>query len=116
VLTLKLKTPGKPYWERPDLGINREDVEVQGREVRVRVHSLGSVPSPETTVVFRDWTGKIIATEKVDPLPAPVDLYPQTTDIVLTLPEGVEATGGTVEIDPDHRIEEITRLYNVVKL
>jgi hypothetical protein len=116
VLTLKLKTPGKPYWERPDLGINREDVEVQGREVRVRVHSLGSVPSPETTVVFRDWTGKIIATEKVGPLPPPLDLYPKTTDVVLTLPEGVEATGGTVEIDPDHRLEEITRLNNAVKL
>jgi hypothetical protein len=116
VLTLKLKTPGAPYWERPDLGLNREDVQVQGREVRVRVHSLGSVPSPETTVVFRDPAGKIIATGKVGPLPAPVDLYPKTTDIVLTLPEGVEATGGAVEIDPDHRLEEITRLNNAVKL
>ena len=84
--------------------------------MRVRVHSLGSVPSPETTVSFRDWTGKIIATEKVGPLPAPVDLYPKTTVIVLTLPKGVETTGGTVEIDPEHRLEEITRLNNVVKL
>jgi hypothetical protein len=116
VLTLKLKTPGKPYWERPDLGIDREDIEVAGRGLRVRVHSLGSVPSPETTVALRDRTGKIIATEKVGPLPAPVDLYPKTMDIGLTLPEGVEATGGTVEIDPDHQLEEITRLNNVVKL
>ena len=116
VLTLKLKTPGTPYWQRPDLGLDREDVQVQGREVRVRVHSLGSVPSPETTVAFRDRTGKIIATGKVGPLPAPVDLYPKTMDIVLTLPEGAEATGGAVEIDPDHRIEEITRLNNAVKL
>jgi len=89
---------------------------VQGREVRVRVHSLGSVPSLETTVVFRDRGGKIIATGRIGTMPAPVDLYPKTTDIVLTLPESVEATGGTVEIDPDHRIEEITRLNNVVKL
>ncbi|HXI84912.1 MAG TPA: LamG-like jellyroll fold domain-containing protein [Verrucomicrobiae bacterium] len=116
VLSLKLKTPGKPYWERPDLGLDREDVQVKGREVRVRIHSLGSVPSPETTVAFRDRTGKIIAAAKVGPLPAPVDLYPKTTDVVLALPEGAEVTGGTVEIDPDHRIEEITRLNNVVKL
>jgi hypothetical protein len=116
VLTLKLKTPGTPYWERPDLGLDRDDVQVQGREVRVRVHSLGSVPSPETTVVFRDRAGKIIATEKIGPLPGPVDLHPKTTDIVLTLPEGAEAAGGVVEIDPDHRIEEITRLNNAVKL
>jgi len=116
VLTLQLKKPGTPYWERPDLGLNREDVELQGREVRVRVHSLGSVPTPEATVVLRDRAGKIIATQKIDALPAPVDLYPKTTDIVLTLPEGTEAAGGTVEIDPDHRIEEITRLNNAVKL
>jgi hypothetical protein len=74
------------------------------------------VPSPETTVVFRDRAGKIIATEKIGPLPGPVDLHPKTTDIVLTLPEGAEAAGGVVEIDPDHRIEEITRLNNAVKL
>ena len=116
MLTLTLKKPGTPYWERPDLGLNREDVEVMGREMRVRVHSLGSVPSPEATVVFRDRTGKIMATGKVGELPAPVDLYPKTMDVILTLPAGVEATGGSVEIDPDHQIEEITRLNNVVKL
>ncbi len=30
VLRLKLKTPGTPYWQRPDLGINREDVQGTG--------------------------------------------------------------------------------------
>ncbi|HUJ72978.1 MAG TPA: LamG-like jellyroll fold domain-containing protein [Verrucomicrobiae bacterium] len=116
ILTLKLKTPGTPYWQRPDLGIDRDDVQVFGREVRVRVHSLGSVPSPATTVVFRNRAGEIIATEKIGPLPAPLDLFPQTTVVALTLPDGAVAAGGTVEIDPDHQIEEITRLNNVVKL
>lgn len=115
VLTLKLKTPGRPYWQRPDLGIDRGDVQVFGREVRVRVHSLGSVPSPATTVVFRNRAGEIVATEKLHPLPAPVDLYPQTVEVALTLPDGATAAGGTVEIDPGHQIEEITRLNNVAK-
>jgi hypothetical protein len=116
VLTLKLKTPGTPYWQRPDLGIGREDVQVHDREVRVRVHSLGSVPSPATTMVFRNRAGEIIATEKLGPLPAPVDLYPKTAEVTLTLPDGAAVAGGMVEIDPDQRLEEITRLNNVVKL
>jgi hypothetical protein len=116
VLTLKLKTSGTPYWERPDLGLGPEDVQVHGREVRVEVHSLGSVPSPATTVVVRNRAGEIIATEKIPSLPPPIDLYPKTADVALTLPAGVDASGGTVEIDPDHRLEEITRLNNVVKL
>jgi hypothetical protein len=116
VLTLKLKTPGTPYWERPDLGVSSDDVQVRGREVRVRIHSLGSVPSSATTVVFRNRQGSVVATEKVSSIAAPVDLNPKTTEVVLTLPEGVDINGGTVEIDPDHRVEEITRLNNVVKL
>jgi len=116
ILTLKLKTPGTPYWNRPDLGIDREDVQVHGREVLVRVHSLGSVPSPATTVVIRNRNGEIISTEKIGPIPPPLDLYPKTADVELTLPDGTEAAGCTVEIDPDHKLEEITRLNNVVKL
>jgi hypothetical protein len=116
VLTFKLKKPGTPYWQRPDLGLGPEDVQVRGREVRVKVHSLGSVPSPATTVVFRNCDGKIIAMEKVPSIPAPVDLYPKTADVILTLLDGADATGGTVEVDPDHEIEEITRLNNLVRL
>jgi hypothetical protein len=113
ILTLTLNKPGTPYWQRPDLGISRDDVQVNGREVRVRVHSLGSVLSPATTVVVRDCTGKIVASQKLDPLPAPLDLFPKTTELKFALSE---ASIGSVEIDPDHQIEEITRLNNVVAL
>ena len=116
VLTLKLKTPSTPYWQRPDLGVGRDDVQVHGREVRIRVHSLGSVPTPATTVVFRNPEGSIVATERIQSIPAPVDLLPKTVAIDMTLPDGTATEGGTVEIDPDHRLEEITRLNNVVKL
>jgi len=116
VLTFALKRPGTPYWQRPDLGIDPEDVLVNGREVLVRVHSLGSVDSPETTVVFRNPAGRIVATETVPSIPAPIDLHPKLRDIRMTLPDGMTAEGGSVEIDPDHKLEEITRLNNVVKV
>ena len=116
VLTFKLKTAGTPYWSRPDLGIDPEDVSVQGREVRVTVHSLGSVPSPESTLVLRDAAGRIGQTQKFAGLPAPVDLRPKTEVVILTLPDGFDPHGGTVEIDPDRHLEEITRGNNVARV
>jgi hypothetical protein len=115
VLTLKLKTPGTPYWSRPDLGISREDVSVRDREVRVTVHSLGSVPAPESVVAFRQG-GRIVATAAVPALAAPVDLQPKTTEVVLTLPAGTDPAGGVVEIDPEHALLEITVRNNQVQL
>ena len=91
-------------------------MQVHGREVLVRVHSLGSVPSPATTVVIRNRNGEIISTEKLGPIPPPLDLYPKTANVELTLPDGTGAAGCAIEIDPDHKLEEITRLNNVVKL
>ena len=81
----------------------------------MRVHNLGSVPSPSTTVVLRDRKGDIVASGAIPSIAAPVDLYPKMTEVVLTSTDGATVTGGTVEIDPDHRLEEITRLNNVVK-
>ncbi|HEX3728324.1 MAG TPA: LamG domain-containing protein, partial [Opitutaceae bacterium] len=50
IVTFKLKTPGVPYWQRPDLGISREDVQAAGGALTVKVHNLGSVPSPATNL------------------------------------------------------------------
>lgn len=116
VLTFKLKTPGTPYWQRPDLGIDPQDVTVRGREVRVKIHSLGSVPAPATTVAVRDASGRILATAAVPALAAPLDLMPKTTEVSLTLPAGATTNGARVEIDPDHALTEITALNNAVSL
>jgi hypothetical protein len=116
VLTFKLKTAGTPYWSRPDLGIGREDVEVKGNKVSVKVHSLGSVPAPESKIVFRDHAGTILATVKTPGIAAPLDLLPKTASVTLSLPSGTNVEGGSIEIDPDHATEEITAMNNVVKL
>jgi hypothetical protein len=116
ILTFKLKTPGTPYWARPDLGLDREDVVARGDAVRVRVHSLGSVSAPASSVALRDAAGKIVASAAVPPLDAPNDLIPKTTDVTLALPAGFSAAGATVELDPDHQLEEITTRNNAVKL
>jgi hypothetical protein len=116
VLTCKLKTPGTPYWSRPDLGIAPEDVTVSEGEVRVMVHSLGSVPSPVAVVVLRDGAGRTLAEATIPAMEATLDLRPRTGVVTLRLPKGVIASGGTVEINPEPGFEEITALNNVVKI
>lgn len=116
VLTFKLMTPGRPYWARPDLGIDPEDVVVRDRELQVTVHSLGGVTSPETSVVLLDPTGRARAKAILPALPAPVELQSQTATVTLRLPEGLVPRGCTVEIDPAREMEEITVRNNAVKL
>ncbi len=116
VLTLKLKTPGTPYWQRPDLGIDPQDVVIENGMLRVRVHSLGSIRAPASKIAVRDATGRVLATAEVPALAAPVDLQPKTADVTFALPAGASLSGGAVEIDPGHQIEEITTLNNTVKL
>jgi hypothetical protein len=116
VLTLKLKSPGTPYWKRPDVGIDPQDVVAHDGSISVRVHSLGSVPAPATTVALRDRSGNVIATANVPEIAAPLDLVPKTADVTLSAPAGTSLSGATVELDPDHRVEEITTVNNAVKL
>lgn len=116
VLTLRLKTAGTPYWQRPDLGLDRADIRVAGRDVHVRVHSLGSVASPASSIALRDSAGRLLSSVAIPALEAPNDLVPKTADILLPLPAGSSTTGTRVEIDPDHRLEEITTRNNAVSL
>jgi len=116
VLTFTLKAPGVPYWQRPDLGISRRDVTIGMDALLVTVHSLGSVPTPEARIVFRTADGRIVASSVIPPLPAPVDLFPRTTVATLQLPRGTPTAGGSVIIDPDDQLLEITRVNNAVGL
>jgi CARDB len=116
VVTLKLVSKGAPYWERPDLGIGQEDVKVQGRQVQVTVHSLGSVDAPATTVALVDMSGKVLASVPVPALKAPLDLFPKTTTVTLTVPKGASIKGCSVVVDPDATLREITRMNNRVSL
>jgi hypothetical protein len=116
VLTFKLKTPGTPYWQRPDLGISSDDVTWRDGSLLVTVHSLGSVPAPETKIVFKSADGSVVASAMIPALPAPVDLLPKTAVVTLALPGGARPAGGSVEIDPDGRLLEITTCNNTVGL
>ncbi len=114
VIRLKLKGPGVPYWERPDLGISADDIRPIRGAVKVKVHSLGAVMAPPVKVALRDRTGEIVAVADTPPLPAPLDLFPVITEVLLPVAEGLDLKGYTVEIDPDGKLLEITRENNRV--
>jgi hypothetical protein len=116
VLRFRRKSAGKPHWSRPDLGIDGEDVSFEPAHLRIRVHSLGAVAAPEAEVVFRTASGRVAGRAKIPALAAPDDLSPKTVDVVLPLAPGAELSGGTVEIDPDDRLHQITRRNDTVTI
>ena len=87
---------------------------MQGRQVRVTVHSLGSVDTPATTVALVDKSGKVLASAPVPALKAPLDLFPKTTTVTLTVPNAASLAGGSVVVDPGGTLKEITRMNNRV--
>ena len=116
ILSLRLITKGIPYWERPDLGISRDDVVVQGRIISVTVHSLGAIATQPTKLALVDQSGKVVASVSVPRLEAPSDLWPRTTIVTLTAPVHGQIAGCSIVLDPDARMKEIMRINNRVKL
>jgi hypothetical protein len=115
VLELKLIDKGVPYWSRPDLGIDVDDVKVEGNRMKITVHSLGAVDAPAAKVVLRDRAGKVIASADAAPLKAPLDLLPKTETVSLLLPAGADWKGGSVSIEMSGRLPEITQMNNRVQ-
>ncbi len=116
VIELKLATKGTPYWSRPDLGIDPEDVKVDGRAISVTVHSVGAIDAPTSKLVLRDAGGKTIATAGIPALKAPVDLTPKTAQVTLSIPAGTNLKGATVTIECGGDTPEITQMNNTVTM
>jgi hypothetical protein len=116
VLSLRLVAKGSPYWSRPDLGIGADDVKRRGNKLSVTVHSLGSVDTPPTSLVLMDSGGKVLSTVMLPRIKAPIDLLPKTLTVSLSIPARSQIAGGSVLIDPESGIKEITRMNNRVRL
>ncbi|MBC7930449.1 MAG: LamG domain-containing protein, partial [Rubrivivax sp.] len=99
ILNLKLISKGTPYHERPDLGIGKDDVVVQGGNITVTVHSLGAADSPPTELALLDKTGKVISSIRIPALKAPADLLPKTVTLTLSVPARSRMAGASVVID-----------------
>ncbi len=113
-LDFDLAKPGPPVETRPDLGIGTDDVRRSGRQISVRIHSLGARDAPAGALELVDAKGKVIVRAKTPPLKAPRDLKPKTAMVKLSLSAGVDAKGARVRIVLAQ--PEITQLNNSVAL
>ena len=84
--------------------------------MKVTVHSLGSVDAPASKVVLRDKAGKVLASAAVPAIKAPLDLFPKTAAVSLTLPAGADWKGGSVTVESGGKVPEITQMNNRVPL
>ena len=116
VVNLKLVAKGIPYWARPDLGISSDDVVKRDRQISVTVHSLGARDTLPTTLALVDQSGRVLVSTPVPALEAPADLLPRRTTVTLNLPAGTQIGGCHLALDPDAKMNEITRVNNRVKL
>ena len=116
VIEFTLEEAAVPYHQRCDLGISREDIKLWPHGLNVKVHSLGAIASEEIDVVLKDPDGNVLRREILPALEAPVDLWPRWREVSFLLHRIESLEGCTVEIDPDHKLNEITRDNNVVVL
>ena len=96
-------------WKLPDLAICKQELNIKGNEVTVRVFSQGTVGTPETTLELRDARGALIKSMPVPSLDAPLDLVPKWTDVKIIVPQGTDLSRGSITIDPDNSVKQITR-------
>jgi hypothetical protein len=115
ILAFKLQSKSVPYNQRPDLGIGKEDITLKGTTLRVRVHSLGSVATPTTSVALRDGS-RTIASVYVPAIRPPLDFAAKYLDVELRVPPGTRLQGCNIRVDPEQKLNEITVLNNRVDL
>jgi hypothetical protein len=92
-----------------DLAINKSLFSIKGNEVTVRVFSQGAVGTPETKIILIDAKGKTVATSTVPALDAPLDLISKWSEIKLSAPYGTNLSKGCIQVDPDNKVEQVTR-------
>ena len=99
---------------RPDIGISADDLKLDHNDLIVRIHSLGSKPTPKGRIVVRNVLGKIVAEGRFEALEAPLDLLPKTKDVRLSLPTNHQTL--TVSLLLDGAIDEISLNNNTAIL
>jgi len=115
IVELELVEPAKTtYSERPDFGISESDIKVKEGGITVRVYSLGSVDTPSTTLELSDGQGSLITTVPVPALKAPLDLVPKWIDIDVPVSPGIDLSSGSVQLDPERKIIQITKQNDYV--
>jgi hypothetical protein len=98
----------------PDLAVGDGDIyyDKATDRLKVVVHNLGAAAAKDITVSFTDPEGNLLLQRTIARLDAPLDLRPKTATVWMPQPLLHPVNQIIVRIDPDGRIEEITRENN----
>jgi hypothetical protein len=116
VFDFALIEPGTPVDERADLGIGTDDVVMRGRSAAITVHSLGAKDTKGGHAELIDATGKVVATTRMPPLAAPLDLKPKTATVKLAVPSRLDPATLAIRVALTGDEPEITQANNSVAL
>ena len=115
IISLELDEPSaQGYRELPDIAIGKDDITFSGNEISIVVHNLGSVSSPQAELVVADPEGRRIASAVVPSIDAPADLVPRRIAVRINTPVDADLTTGTILLDPERKIRQITRRNDIV--
>lgn len=82
--------------------------------LKVVVHNIGAAAAENVVVRFEDPQGKLLVERVIPRLAAPLDLLPKTAVVWMPQPLLHPVAHIHVRIDPQARIEEITKFNNVI--
>jgi hypothetical protein len=101
----------------PDLAVGAGDVfyDRATDRLKVVVHNIGSAAAEKVVVRFETSDGTLLAERVIARLEAPLDLRPKTAVVWLAQPLLHPTAGITVRLDPEGRLDEITRANNRVR-
>jgi hypothetical protein len=80
----------------------------------VIVHNLGAAAARDVVVHFETDDGTLLARRTIPQLDAPLDLIPQSAVVWMPNPTLLPLARIVVRIDPQQKIEEITRENNEI--
>jgi len=93
----------------PDLAINKRWVKIEKEKISVRVFSQGAVSSPQTVLELRDSNGMKITSIAIPAMEAPLDLIPKWTEVKIEVPASFDLSHGSLVLDPEQKMKQITR-------
>lgn len=114
VVELKRRQAQPRPEQLPDLAIGDGDVfyDKATDRLKVVVHNIGAATAKDVVVRFEDSEGKLLLQKTIAKLDAPLDLKPKTAVVWLPQPTLHPVHRIYVVIDPEGRIDEITKENN----
>lgn len=100
----------------PDLAVGDGDIyyDKATDRLKVVVHNIGAAAAKDVSVRFEDPAGNLLLQRTIAQLDAPLDLQPKTAVVWMPQPLLHPVERIVVRIDPDGRVEEITRENNAI--